>query len=131
MNEFSFNHNGYLQQLAEGRLAAARCRACRALLLPPRSLCPRCYAAEMEWALLSGRGQLLGFTTILVGQPFMAAAGYDRQHPYCSAVVGLEEGPAISALLIDEHGAPPAHARVGQPVQAVFDHPLGLAFQIL
>jgi uncharacterized OB-fold protein len=128
MNEIPFTHSGFLQQLAAGRLAAARCRTCQALLLPPRSLCPHCYSAELEWLPLSGRGLLLGFATIYVGLPTMAAAGYDRQHPYCSGVVRLAEGPAISAMLLDEHGALPSGLRVGQPVRAVFDRPGLLTF---
>lgn len=138
MQDAPFNHHGFLQQLAEGHLAAARCRACDALLLPPRSLCPNCYSSEMEWLPLSGRGSLLGYTFIYIGLPAMTAAGYDRLHPYCSGVVRLEEGPAISALIIPAHigGSAPAGAtaastglRVGLPVRAVFGLPTGLAFE--
>jgi uncharacterized protein len=124
MPDVPFNHSGYLQHLAEGRLAAVRCQACQALLFPPRSLCPNCYASQMEWLPLSGRGTLLAYTLIYIGLPAMAAAGYDRQNPYISGVVRLAEGPAISALII----SPETEPAVGMPMRAVFGLPAGLAF---
>lgn len=129
MEDLPVTHTVYLQHLAAGRLTAARCQHCRALLLPPRGVCPACYHAEMAWEPLSGRGTLAAFTLIAVGLPAMAAQGYDRQHPYCSGVVRLDEGPSVSALIVGEGGAPPVNLRVGMPLKIVFGRAAGLAFQ--
>ena len=115
-----FNHTGFATYLRQHRLMAARCMRCGLINLPPRELCPRCYAAQMEWLELSGAGELVGFTSIAVGLPEMAAEGYDREHPYCTGVVRLAEGPAISARLIHVDCAHPERIQIGMPLQAAF-----------
>lgn len=115
-----FNATGFATYLRQHRLMAARCRHCGLINLPPRELCPRCYAAQMEWLELSGLGELAGFTSIAVGLPELTAEGYDRQHPYCSGVVRLAEGPAISARLILADCAHPETIHIGMPLRAAF-----------
>lgn len=127
--ELSVTHAAYLQHLADGRLMAARCQNCQHILMPPRGLCPACHHEAMTWEQLSGRGTLAAYTLIALGLPAMAAHGFDRQHPYCSGVVRLAEGPLISALIVGEDSAPPNGLRVGMPLKIVFGRPAGLAFQ--
>ncbi len=115
-----FNHIGFHQYLAEGRLMGARCSACGAVFLPPRPMCPQCYGTAREWVELSGEGKVTGYTTIYVGLPAMAAEGYSRQNPYCSGVVHLEEGPVITAQILGAGGGFPGDIQVGMPVRAVF-----------
>lgn len=117
---FPFNHTGFAAYLRQHKLMAARCMRCGTLHLPPRELCPRCYATAMEWVELSGAGELAGFTSISVGLPEMQAQGYDREHPYCSGVVRLAEGPAISGQLVHVDCAHPETIRIGMPVQAAY-----------
>ncbi len=116
----AFNDVGFHQYLDEGRLMGARCSTCGAVFLPPRPMCPHCYQAAMKWVELSGEGQLAGYTTISVGLPAMVAEGYSRQHPYCSGVVHLAEGPVITAQIVGTDGAIPAQIQVGMPVRAMF-----------
>jgi len=120
MEKRAFNRSGFTAWLSEGRLMAARCKACGEIHLPPRALCARCYSADMEWQQLSGAGRLEGFTWIHVGLPGMAAAGFSRENPYCSGVVRLAEGPAISGQIVGVEGHPQGPVWVGMPVQAVF-----------
>ncbi len=115
-----FNHIGFHQYLAEGRLMGARCSTCGTIFLPPRPMCAQCYGTAMEWVELSGEGQLVGYTTIYVGLSSMAAEGYSRRNPYCSGVVRLIEGPVITAQILGMDGAFPEEIRVGMPVRAVF-----------
>ncbi len=99
---------------------AARCTNCGEVYLPPRPLCPGCYQAEMEWVELSGAGRLEGFTIIYVGLPGMNTHGYSRQNPYCSGVVRLPEGPALTAQILSGSGTALNDIRVGAPLHAVF-----------
>lgn len=115
-----FNYSGFSAYLAEGQLMGTRCTACGAVYLPPRELCPACYAAAMDWLPFSGEGQLVGFTAIALGLPEFTAEGYDRSHPYCSGVVRLREGPAISAQIVQVDCAHPESIRIGLPLRATF-----------
>lgn len=112
-------YNGFLK---EGKLMAARCRGCGRLSLPPRPLCPQCHGHEMEWAQLQGSGRLAAFSCIAVGTTAMLQEGYDRNNPYCSAVVELDEGVRISARLLGVEPGRPEDIRVGTPVKAEFLH---------
>jgi uncharacterized OB-fold protein len=111
----SFNQAGFEQYLAEGRLMGTRCLDCGRLALPPRPLCPACHSNNLEWYRFSGNGTLIGHSTIFVGLPEMAGAGYDRDHPYGVAVVRLDEGALVAGRMAD-----PETAAVGAPVRAVF-----------
>ncbi len=131
-----FNHSSFRAYLAEHKLMAAHCTACGDLFLPPRPLCSHCYSRQMEWVELSGEGQLATFTAISVGLPALTALGYNRQHPYCTGIVRLAEGPLISGRLLDFDYANPAQIQIGTPVQAAFidppagsDLPVSLAFR--
>ena len=97
----------------------SRCQNCAALYLPPRPLCPACFGDDLQWEQLSGKGELAAFTTIYFGPTAMVEAGYDRNNPYCSAIVRLEEGPAISALVTGLDLSHPEKIRIGTPVQLV------------
>ena len=74
----------------------SRCRKCGGLHLPPRPLCSHCGSADMEWAELKGKGTLAAFTAIAVGLSSLAEEGHDRNNPYCSGIVELEEGGRAS-----------------------------------
>ncbi len=102
--------------LGEKKLMASRCTACGRLDLPPRAICPSCYAERPEWVELAGRGTLAAYTSVYVVPTFMAEEGFDRNHPYCTAIVALAEGPQISARLLGVDAGAPAAIRIGTPV---------------
>lgn len=120
MEEKTFDQAGFDAHLADGRLMAARCEACGALHLPPRSFCPACFGEEMTWVKMSGKGQLAAFTTIHIAPSAMIAAGYGRDNPYCTGIVRLAEGPAISAQILGVDATRPHDIAVGSPVEATF-----------
>lgn len=105
---------------SEKKLMASRCKKCGALYLPPRPLCIKCYSSEMEWVELKGKGKLVAFTVIGVGPSTMLKEGYDREHPYCSGVVELEEGPRISTQIVGVDVNKPENIKIGTPVVADF-----------
>ena len=74
----------------------------------------------MEWVALKGKGKLVAFTTIGVGTSMMLAMGHDRDNPYCSGIVELEEGPRISAQILGVDAHDPESIRIGTPLEVDF-----------
>ena len=110
------------QFLNEDKLMGSRCKKCGTLFSPPRPICITCNGDEMEWAELKGKGKLLTFTSINIGPPWMIEQGYDRQHPYCSGVVGLEEGVKIDARIVGVDASKPETIKIGTPLTVEFLH---------
>jgi hypothetical protein len=116
----AFNGTSFYEFLGENRLMGSRCKSCGALHLPPRAMCPACYADEMAWIEMSGRGKLLAFTTVHIAPTAMIEAGYGRDKPYCAGIVQLEEGPAISAQILGVDASRPSEIEVGTSLEATF-----------
>jgi uncharacterized OB-fold protein len=113
-NEFSSSaHNRFL---AEKKLMGAKCKRCGAISLPLRPICPKCNASEMELVEMNGRGKLVAYTVISVGPPMMIEEGFDREHPYCSGIVELEEGVRIPGRIVGVNVAEPDQIKMGTPV---------------
>jgi len=137
MSDQAFTHESFQHYLEEHMLMGARCQNCATLYLPPRPLCPNCYNEQLAWELLSGKGVLAAFTAIHIGPRFMQIAGYDRKKPYCSGIVHLEEGPAISAQILVLDVVSPENNQIGAPLQVIFvdrdqgeDTQIILAFEV-
>jgi uncharacterized OB-fold protein len=122
MQERPISDIAYNQYLSEDRLMGTRCKKCGRLYVPPRPICIDCLKAEMEWAEMSGRGKLAGFTAITIGPAFMREEGYDRKRPYCVGVVELEEGTRVDARIEGVDPKAPDTIRIGMPMQALFLH---------
>ena len=95
-------------------LVMPRCTTCDHLFFYPRSECPRCFSATLEWVRVSGRGRLHSFT--IVYQP--ANAAFRDSAPYVYAVVQLDEGPRLVSNVVQ---CDPEAVRVDMPLVAVFD----------
>lgn len=87
----------YWQGAKAGRFLLPRCRDCRAWHFYPKSRCPACGAASLEWTEASGLGTVYSFT-VVHRAPSPAFAG---EVPYCVAVVALEEGPHLMTRIVD------------------------------
>jgi len=122
MGERPFSDISYEQYLNEEKLMGSRCKKCKALFVPPRSICVKCYSSEMEWVEMNGTGQLAAFTCITVAPPLMMAQGYDRKHPYCSGVVELEEGARVDARIEGVDATRPEDIKIGMPLRVKFLH---------
>ena len=120
MNEIPFTAASFDKFCSEKKVMASKCQKCGVLWLPPRPLCPKCHGYEMEWTELKGKGKLVAFTVIGVGTWTMISEGYDREHPYCSGVVELEEGPRITTQIIGVDVTKPENIKIGTPVTADF-----------
>ena len=122
MEERPFSDLSYEQFLNEEKLMGTKCKKCGAIFVPSRSICVKCYSSEMEWLQMKGKGTLAAFTCIAVGPPYMVAEGYDRQHPYCSGVVELEEGVKVVARIEGVDTSKPETIEVGTPLTVEFLH---------
>jgi len=99
-----------------GELRIPRCDACGKLVWYPQLTCPRCGGETMRWTKISGRGRL--FTWVRVHRAFLP--GFEKRVPYLTALIELEEDPAIRmATVLD---VPDGVAlRLGAPVEVRFE----------
>jgi uncharacterized OB-fold protein len=93
-------------------LKLQRCGKCRAYIYYPRDRCPHCFAAELSWEPVSGRGKLYSYTTV-----YRASSRSFSDAPYVLAIVELDEGPHMTTNIV----APPDKLKVGMPVAVFFD----------
>lgn len=98
----------------EGRSVIQACRACGTRRFPARLRCARCGSDEAEWVATSGRGTVHSYA--VVHQKLHPA--FDPRIPYVVALVDLEEGPRMMALMIDTD---PAAVTVGAPVEMAYE----------
>jgi uncharacterized OB-fold protein len=98
----------------ERRLVVQRCARCGTLRFPPRELCTSCLSTEVEWADVSGRGEIFSFN--VMHQVYHPA--FATEVPYAVVVVKLAEGPKMISNLVD---CPVDAIRIGMPVEVVFE----------
>ena len=108
------------QFLREKRLMGSECSSCGSLFLPPRARCNKCQGTGMQWAEMSGKGRLAAFTCIAIGPPSMVEEGYDRNHPYCTGVIELEEGPRMVARIDGVDAQKPETIKIGTSLTMKF-----------
>ena len=120
MAENEFCSAAYNRFLAEKKLMGSKCKRCGAIHLPLRPICPKCNANEMELVQMKGKGKLAAYTVISVGPPMMCEEGFDRDHPYCSGIVELEEGVRIPGRIMGVNVTKPDQIKIGTPVTAEY-----------
>ena len=122
MIERDFSDYYYKQFLNEEKLMGSRCTKCGQLYLPPRALCIKCGSNKMEWVQMKGNGKLVAFTCIAVGHRFMMEEGYDRDHPYCTGVVELDEGVRIAGRVLGVDEKNPENVKIGTRLKLAYLH---------
>ena len=122
MEESPFSDIAFEKYLNEEKLMGSRCKQCRALYVPPRPICVKCHSDDLAWEEMTGKGKLAAFTCISIGPPFMIAEGYNRNNPYCSGVVELEEGPRVDARIEGVDTKNPETIKIGTPLSVKFLH---------
>ena len=122
MEERAFSDISYEQYLNEEKIMGSICKECGARFVPPRPICIKCYSSDMEWVEMKGKGSLAAFTCITVAPPFMIEQGYNRNNPYCSGVVELEEGGRVDARIEGVDANKPEEIKIGMPLRAKFLH---------
>jgi len=82
--------------LREGKIYGTKCRRCGKLYFPPVADCGECYSSEMDWVELSGEGEIVTFTHIIV-----RPTSFQDQQPYTVVIAQLKEGVKALAWLKD------------------------------
>lgn len=80
-------------------------------VFPPRDVCPQCLGIAAQVYAFSGRGEVYSYTTV-----YEAPEGYEYLAPYTVALIRLEEGPLVTAMLTDVDNG---DVRIGLPVEMV------------
>ena len=103
---------------ARYRLVGERCAKCGRLHFPPREACLACGAQSWEDEPLRRTGTVYAYTVIGKGAaPSEFLAQQEATGEYATAVVELDDGPRVAAMLTDVE---PASVRIGMPVRMVF-----------
>ena len=105
----------YWAAATAGRLSIQRCLTCGRHYFYPRSFCPRCQSAEVEWTDVSGRGRLISY--VINYRPMPPA---DGDVPQVIALVELEEGVRMMTNIV---GSP------AEPESLPLDAPVSVAFE--
>jgi len=66
----------------------------------------------MKEVKLSGKGEVVTYSIIHVGP-----SGFEEQTPYPIAIIKLEEGPQLTAQIVD---CPPEDVKIGMKVESTF-----------
>ena len=106
----------YQALLNERKLCVAECTSCGTLMFPPRLHCTSCFKRGTKWKALSGRGKLRSFTVIHI-----ASSTHADDAPFIVAIVGLKEGPSITARLVGVDPLKPEDIKVSTSVVADFE----------
>jgi uncharacterized OB-fold protein len=93
-------------------LKIQHCGACGKYVYYPRDRCPHCFADQLAWKQVSGRGKVYSYTVVR-----RASARSFADAPYVLAIVQLDEGPRLTSNIV----APPEKVRVEMPVTVFFD----------
>ena len=106
----------FYRELADNRFMTTRCEACDLTFFPPRSVCPLCLSADIEWVELSGRGTVYAFS-----QQHYAIVHTKPE------VVGAIELEGCSGRMFALIGALLEDVEIGMSVRAdFFESPFGM-----
>ena len=117
MSDCNLESKSFFQALEQDTLIGSRCLNCGHLSIPQRTICRVCHSDQAEMVEFSGHGRLAAFTVIYVPPTEMAEAGFDAKNPYCVGIVTLEEGPRVSAQIVNVDLADPSKIKIGMPVR--------------
>lgn len=104
----------YWEATLRSELVIPECSSCGYLFHPVGPVCPRCLSDRLGWRQVSGKGTVTSYVVYHKGW-----SGWLRDHiPYTVAQVELDEGPRLTAGLVD---IAPDELAVGIRVEAVFE----------
>ena len=92
--EYILTAKKFMEALKEGKFLGLKCSQCAVYTVPPQKVCSGCESEDMEIVELSRNGVIRSFTVI-----YTPAEGFEP--PYIVGSVELEEGPWVTANIID------------------------------
>lgn len=104
----------FWQAAKRHELVIQRCKKCANWVHHPREQCPFCFAQDLEFAPVSGKGRVYAFTNVHQAQH----PAFQEDTPYCFAIVQLDEGPRLVTNVV---GCAPEDVRCDMPVVVEFD----------
>lgn len=96
-------------------LIGNQCTVCNKIYFPPRESCPYCRRksmGKMKDVKLSNNGKIVTYTII-----YDAPENFEGQAPYPIAIIELDEGPRITAQIVD---CKLDDVKIGMRVKATF-----------
>jgi uncharacterized OB-fold protein len=84
----------FFEGLREGKIYMTQCKKCGEKFFPPQADCPKCIESNMDWIPLSGEGELLTCTMIIV-----KPSTYTHYDNYIVAIGQMKEGVKVLAWL--------------------------------
>ena len=97
----------YFANLREGTFALQCCEACKAVVFPPKDVCPQCGAEELAWQAQSGEGEVYSCTTV--------RAVEKGTLPYNVSLIDLDGGARLMSTVAN---IPADDVRIGLRVRA-------------
>jgi hypothetical protein len=111
-----FTIESFYKFIGEEKLMAAKCNKCGNILLPPKSICPKCLTNDLSWIEVRNRGKLLTYTVIHV-----STAQFQSMAPYALGIVKLDDGPNLIGMI---RGIETSKIKVGMNLTVDFDKTL-------
>jgi len=96
-------------------LIGNQCGSCKKVYFPPRESCPYCRRksmGKMKNLKLKGQGEVLTYSII-----YNAPEHFEGQTPYAIAIIKLDEGPKVTAQIVD---CDLKDIKIGMRVQSTF-----------
>lgn len=103
----------FYRYCGERKLMAVKCTSCKAIVWPPRGICPNCLHDKFEWQQLGGKGQLLTYTVI-----HFPPTQFEAIAPYAVGIVKLFEGPQLPGMI---RNVKHQDLKIGMPLQTDFE----------
>jgi len=92
-------------------LVGSICRTCSSKYFPLRKFCPKCRRkGKIEKYVFKPYGKIYSYTVV-----HSPPAGFELESPYILAIVELDEGPRLTAQIVDS-----SSIEVGDRVEMVF-----------
>jgi uncharacterized protein len=113
MGEYTMNSKDFYTALEQGDLIGSNCQECGSDSIPQRQICPSCHSENTEIVSYVGRGKLVAYTVVYVPPVKMADEGHNAKNPYCVGIVELDEGPRVSAHLLNVNLDHPESIEIG------------------
>lgn len=96
-------------------IIGVKCGNCGRLFFPPLKMCTDCHRlsiGKMERHQMAGKGKVISYSVVHEGPE-----AFKMQIPYIMAIIELDEGPRLTAQLVD---CEPENVKIDMPVESVF-----------
>lgn len=95
------------------RLEGIKCETCGNFMFPSRSICPVCRReGKLSMHKFKGTGRVYSYTVV-----HAPPKGFELHRPYIMAIVELDEGPQLTAQIVD---CKAEDISIGTPVEMTF-----------